>query len=464
MLSSDIVATALLTLVVPLALPYGLMAALGGSLVRAAYPGYVLLAACLVIATRRPLYPAFMLAVFAFAPFLRRVADYQAGFAAFNPILLAPYIGLLPTLPALVRRALGGGGAREWPFAAIIASVVYASFVALFRLAFVPAVYEAMKWLLPTALCAFIMAQPGKAEAVHSAVVRALCLVVPVLTLYGIYQFVAAPQWDVFWMWNVDNSTFGLPEPFRIRVFSMMNSPGTVGVFCSYALVLLAGEGPGPLAIAATGLPLLALTLIRTAWLSVAAGLAMLLVRGTGKRRLLLIAGMAMITFAVGAVINSRVLPSDVRNLLTERFDTFSSIGTDTSTYDRLAVYDAFFDRLADSPWGEGFGANASTASTLGTRRDLVSIDSGLLESYLIFGVLTGTLYFGALASLVREASRALTVSRQFYGSYAVVWAAIAILPLGSNHIGEAGVLVWTALGVLFARAEQGRAGTSRHL
>jgi len=40
--------------------------------------------------------------------------------------------------------------------------------------------------------------------------------------------------------------------------------------------------------------------------------------------------------FAAGLVIDNPALPSDIRNLLTDRFETFSSIGTDTSTYDRL--------------------------------------------------------------------------------------------------------------------------------
>ena len=449
--------SALLTIGPPLLVPYVAVAVLGGSLVRTLYPGYILLVAGLLIAKRRPLYPAFMIAVFAFSPFVRRVADYQAGFSVFNLILLAPYVGLLPTLPALFRKAVGrSGNVQEWPFGLIAACVIYAAFLALFRMAFVPAIYEAMRWLLPTALCAFIMARPDQGEAVHAAITRALCFVVPVLTLYGVYQFVAAPQWDVYWMMNVDNATFGLPEAFRIRVFSMLNSPGTAGVFCSYALVFLAGEGLGPLAIAATGLPLLGLTLIRTAWLSVAAGFAVLVIRAAGGRRVTLIAGAVAMVVAVGAVIDHPAFPSDVRNLLAERFDTFSSIGTDTSTYDRLAVYQAFLERLADSPWGEGFGANASTAAEAGGRRSLVSIDSGLLEPYLTFGLLAGTLYFVALVALVFAAGRALPVAgRQLDGAYAVIWAVIAIMPLGSVQYGEAGVVVWSALGCLFAQAEQ---------
>ena len=441
---------------VPLALPYALIAALGGALVRTAYPAYVLLAACLVIAKYRPFYPAFILAVFAFAPFLRRVADYQAGFAIFNLILLAPYVGLLPTLPALTRRALNGRRGSNWPFALITACVVYAAFLAMFRLAIVPAVYEAMRWLLPTSLCAFIMAEPAEAESVRRLVIWALCLIVPILSLYGVYQFLEAPLWDVFWMNNIDNPTFGLAKAFQIRVFSMMNSPGTVGIFVSYAMILLAGEGLGTFAVAATGIPLLALTLIRTAWFSVAVGLAVLFWCASAGRRLVMVIGIIVIAVATGTVIASPNLPSDIRNIVTERLDTFSTIDTDTSTYDRLHVYDAFLDRLADNPWGEGFGVNASTVTTHGTQKNLVSIDSGLLECYLIFGIAAGTIYFVSFAALARRAWRALpTLRGKLDANFAVICAAVAILPLGSDQIGELGVLVWTALGTLLACAIQ---------
>ena len=445
-----------LTLVVPLALPFVAIEAGGGGPVRTVYPAYVLLVAGWVISHRRPLYPAFMLAVFVFAPFVRRVADYQAGPTVLSLVLLAPWIGLLPTLPALLRRSLGRGG-LHWPFAVITICVVYAAFVAAYRLALVAAGFEGLRWLLPTGLCAFIMARPDEAEQVRRAIMHTLCWIIPVLTVYGIYQFVVAPPWDVFWMMNIDNATFGRPEPYAIRVFSTLNSPGTAGVFCSYALVLLAGGGLLPLVIAASGLPLLVLTLVRTAWISVAVGLVVLLVRTNGTRRLLLAAGLVAVGLGAVAVLDSRtLLPPEVHNLIIERLDTMSNGSSDVSAVDRLQVYYSFFDRLADNPMGEGLGANAGTASTQSGRRDLPAIDSGLLEAYLTFGVVFSTLYFGALAVLMVQAGRCASIGRgRLHSSYAVIWSVVANLPLGSNQIGEVSVLPWIVLGLLFAQAQQ---------
>ena len=461
--SASFVPVCLLVLVAALGAPYAAIMVLGGGLVRTVYPVYVLAVVHFVMTTRRPLYPAFMIAVFAFSPFLRRVADYQAGFAVFNLILLGPYVGLLPTVPALLRRAFGGRGGLNWPFAAILVCVLYAAFLAMFRLAFIAAAFEGMKWLLPTSLAAFIMAEPAQAETVRRSVVQALCFILPILTVYGVYQFLEAPLWDVYWMTNIDNPTFGAPEAYKIRVFSMMNSPGTLGVFISYAMTLLAGDSLVCLVIAAASLPLLALTLIRTAWLSVAAGLAVLLIRESGQRRLVLVAGIAAIGLATASLVASPDLPPDINNLVTERLNTFSNLGTDTSADDRLAVYSNFYGRLADSPWGEGFGANASTVSTVGSNRDVGSIDSGFLETSLIYGIVGGAVYFAALIALAIEAFRAspsgMPVPKppepdSSNASLAVLCSAIAIMPLGSNHVGEQGVLLWCVIGVLFARRE----------
>jgi hypothetical protein len=445
----------LLVLLAALAVPYLAIIVAGGGLVRTIYPAYILCVALFVMTNRRPLYPAFMIAVFAFSPFIRRVADYQAGFATFSLILLGPYIGLLPTVPALLRRAFGGCATLNWPFAAILVCVIYAAFLAMFRLAFIAAAFEGMKWLLPTALAAFIMAKPTEAETVRRSVIQALCLVMPILTVYGVYQFLYAPLWDVYWMWNVDNPTFGVAEAFKIRVFSMMNSPGTVSVFGSYAMILLAGEGVAAAAVAVCSLPLLALTLLRSAWLSVAVGLVALIVQASAPRRLILLSGIACIGFAAAAIFASPELPPEISNIVSERLSTFSSLATDTSADDRLGVYKEFFSRLDNSLMGEGFGANASTVSTHEVKGSLASIDSGLLETFLIYGLFGGVVYFMALATLLMRAWRSAALLKgRLNANFAVLVAMVAILPLGTSHIGEIGILVWMALGTLFAQTD----------
>jgi len=135
----------LIVLVAPLALPYGLILSIGGGPVRLAFPAYVLGCAALVLAWRKENYPAFVLAVFAFAPFLRRVADYRSGFLLTNPILVAPYIALLPTLPSLLRQVMGHGRGSVWPFQIMLACFVYAGFLTAFQSPSASNMFEAAK-------------------------------------------------------------------------------------------------------------------------------------------------------------------------------------------------------------------------------------------------------------------------------------------------------------------------------
>jgi len=454
-LGVELASVGLVTLGLGLVLPFALISVLGGGLFRTTYPAYVLAVAALIISKHRPLYPIFVLATFAFSPFLRRVADYQAGFAVFNLILLGPYVGLAPTLPAMLTRALGGSRNLVWPFSVMLGCIVYAMFIALYHMALIAAAFEALRWLMPLAMAAFIMAEPTQAETVRRTVVMGLCMILPVLTIYGIEQFLNPPQWDIYWMWNVGNDTFGRPEAYKIRVFSMMNAPGPVAVYSAFAMILVAGDNLVALAIATTTLPLLGLTLLRTAWAGLGAGVLALVLRASGRRRLILLAGIGGIGFATTALLTSQVLPPEISNLVADRLSTLTALSTDTSADARLDVYDQFFARLSESPWGEGYGADASTVSLTGTKKNLISIDSGLLEVYLVYGILGGTLYFIALGSIVFEAWRLLPrLGPKFDGSFAVVCAMLAILPLGPTQIGEAGIVVWTAVGTLFASAE----------
>ncbi len=70
-----------------------------------------------------------------------------------------------------------------------------------------------------------------------------MCLVWAGMTmaLYGIAQFVLLPEWDAQWMRNVIElglDSIGQPEPFAVRVFSTMNSPGSFGIMLMAAIIV----------------------------------------------------------------------------------------------------------------------------------------------------------------------------------------------------------------------------------
>ncbi|HEY0184639.1 MAG TPA: hypothetical protein VGC09_17700 [Rhodopila sp.] len=452
----------LVVVVIPLLLPYTALSIGGGSAIRLIFPGYIFVCALWIIGWRKDIYLPFVLAVFAFAPFLRRVADFHYGFALTNPILVAPYFGLLPTLPSFFRQLTGRGTGPVWPFAIMVICIGVGEFNAMLQTPSVSNVFEAIRWSLPLSLCTFIIEHSAMADMIRRRFIHAFLIVLPVLTLYGIYQYAYAPPWDDAWMLNIGSTSFGEPEPFKIRVFSMMNSPYSVAIYAVMGMIILSAEGLLGLLESALAIGLVAVTLVRTAWIGLLVGLLVQFIRGTPGTKLVLIAGAGAITFGCIALLESPLIPPDIANIVTERLSTFTALGTDVSANARQGVYSSFFDRLADAPFGEGFGVNLSTA-TMAQKRNLEAIDSGVLETFLTFGVILGTAYFVALAALVAEAFRASRLlAGRLAGFFGVVCCSIAICPLGVTQVGEVGVLEWSVFGILVATAYSREAERTR--
>jgi len=443
-----------LILVGTLLLPYALMLG-AASVARLLYPVYALILG-LVVMTRYPsAYPALCVGFCAFSPFLRRIADFSAGFVQVNPILLASLVVLLPTLPSLFRRILTPGAALAVPFGLMVACLTYGSVLALYDGKLIQGFYEPAWWVLPPALATYVMERPGELLAIRRAMIQALILIVPIISVYGMLQFVSPQPWDIIWMQNVDNATFGRPIPYEVRVFSMLNSPGTAGVFTAYAMLTLCGGGIIGMIAAISAIPLLLLTIIRTAWLATAVGLVSVLAFAPARQRLQLVLAFTVALVAFGAVISSPIVPVTVKNMIEDRANSFVSLGTDASANDRRDTYASFYNRLADSPLGEGFGANGS-AIAASQKRDLPALDSGILEIFLTFGLPVGIVYMYFLCAVTLAAWRGLRLSRGVLSSsFAVLVATLAIIPLGLSMVGETGAVQWTSIGLLLTLGAQ---------
>jgi O-antigen ligase len=442
----------LTAIVLPLLVPYSLLLAIGGSAFRLLFPAYVLGVALALLSSRRWLYPTFIIGAFVFCSFLRRLADFHSGFALLNLVLLAPYVGLLPTLPALLRRVLGQRPGPVWPFGIFVFCTVYGTFMALLNGApLVSTPYEAARWLLPIAFGVFILDEPAGSDAIRRSLIAAMYFILPILSAYGVYQFLYAPPWDVYWMVNIDNVTFGTPAPFGIRVFSMLNAPFSCAAYVAIAMILLAGEGLAGTALAALGVPVLALSLVRSAWLGLVVGGLVLLLNAPPARKLALVLGSLGAAFLFAGLLASPDVSPLIANTITDRFATFQDLNTDTSSLDRLQVYDSFYQRLAESPFGEGVGASASSFSLV-AHQATSFLDSGILETILTFGVVVGTAYFIAIGALLWRAVGATRRDpARLAGCMAVVASVEVMSFLASAQLGEVGVLGWAAFGIVLA-------------
>ena len=84
---------------------------------------------------------------------------------------------------------MGQRGGFAWPFTMLCACIAYGAVIALVSMRTTAAIYEALRWLLPVSLCAFIMDKPGQTEEMRRSLYTSLLVILPILTVYGVRQF-----------------------------------------------------------------------------------------------------------------------------------------------------------------------------------------------------------------------------------------------------------------------------------
>jgi O-antigen ligase len=218
-------------------------------------------------------------------------------------------------------------------------------------------------------------------------------------------------------------------------------------------MVLVAGEGPLGVLATTLALPMLSLSLVRTAWLGLAAAVLAAFLRAKAGRKLVWLFGIGGAVLASFLLLSSPVIPPEIARPIADRFATFEDLQADGSANVRLDLYRSFYSRMADYPFGEGFGSNQSIV-TLQNKLATQPIDSSALETYLIFGVMGGTVYVAALAALVRKAYRTSKRSTALGNCMALIFGVLMMSFAGAAQTGEVGLLQWLALGIILAPGE----------
>ena len=197
-----------------------------GPLLRIAFPGVATLVGLVIYLKNAPWYVIYTLSLWFLSPLVRRIVDWHFGFAEPNFVLLAPLlvsgIGLLTLLRA--PRSI------PTPFVLCASGILYAVALDILRRPSPETVYGMANWLCPMMFGLHLYLNSDSYEHLRSIITKTFLVAVPILGLYGIYQFIAPPVWDTNWLTNVSltdlNPSFGQPEPFQIRVWSTMNTPG----------------------------------------------------------------------------------------------------------------------------------------------------------------------------------------------------------------------------------------------
>ena len=79
---------------------------------------------------------------------------------------------------------------------------------------------------------------------------------------------------------------------------------------------------------------------------------------GSGGKRMQLVVALVGGAGLVAVMMVTPAVPIAIKNVVLDRVMSIGSLGTDSSANDRRDTYASFWERLAVSPFGEGFGAN----------------------------------------------------------------------------------------------------------
>jgi hypothetical protein len=403
------------------------------------FPALGLLCGLFVYSKSKPRFVSFVLWIWFLTPFVHRVVDVRAG--PEQAILLTPYLVASVAGIFLLRNLQVIAQPDMLPFSCALSAIVYGLVIGSFRYDPIIVGTVLSEWLVPVLFGFFLYAYPAEREAIAKSFKNTFGLAVILTGAYGIYQFVAAPSWDMNWLQsNLEEFvSIGKPEAMQFRSFSTMNSPPVFGVAMMTGLLLLtAFNKKMRIPAAMFGFVAMLLTSSRSAWVGFLGGVIILFSFGSKRQRVRIAA--QIVGFALLLLVTLQI--PILGTFVSDRFRNFNDMRDDASVGDRIQGYKEAVGSVLHEPFGEGLGS----ANVLHTGEVIGPHDSSFLESFYSLGWL-GTLVYGsglifACIRIFRTTDR--SHSEDIRVGRAVVAAFLIQSPLNSIMLGQAGFFLWT--------------------
>jgi hypothetical protein len=402
-----------------------------------------------LFATNPPLFLGYAWWIWFLTPEIRRIADFQGGWTAVNPLMLTPLLVSGLCVVTLVQRGAALRQRTLYGFAPILLAIFYGTIIGIVTTGASVAVYSMLTWLTPVLLAFHVAARSEDYPTHRSMLLSVFSWGTLVMGAYGLYQYVVAPDWDGSWIINSGMINQGRPEPQAIRVFSTLNSSGPFAFVISAGILMLAAHGSWVrLPMAIVGIVSLLLSLVRAAWLTSCLGYLYLLLHMKGGNRLRL----ALVSAAIAGVIGAAVMTGPLGQVIEERFDTLSNVQEDASYQQRQDFYLTFVSRAFDSIVGEGIGSTSYVAAidNSGELASGFNGDSGILQIPFALGWIGGILYVGGLAALLVSLLRGDAPRGDIFiaAAKAIVFMIGVEMLFENTLINITGACFWTFLGM----------------
>lgn len=401
-------------------------------------------------------YVSFVLWLWFVSPLVRRVADFHAGWQEPSLVLLTPYLVTATCVPTLLHGTLRHGRQPRVRFAGVavfaVAAVGVATGIPLGLLSGpTTAALEILNWLLPLVFGCYVAARADHVYRIERTVASTFVLASLVTSAYGIYQFTSPPPWDINWMYQSEMTTIGSPEPFAVRVFATMHSPGILGFFLVVALVMWVAKprASGILTAGVTGVALL-LSQVRSAWLALVVSVIFVMAALRGAQRV----RVAVLVCAAAIFAVPFLLTPEMAELVNSRIETMERLEEDESALSRVIGHRIALEFVAEQPLGAGIGQTNEKMEHFISMRD--SVVAAMLVQ---FGLVGSALYALGLCGLLSQLWRYYRRGTTAHG-VALACAGLGLLStswLGVVTAGPIGVCLWLIAGLGIADREMAR-------
>ena len=395
------------------------------------------------------LYVGFTWWMWFLTPFVARLVDYKSGWDPQRLMQVSPYLVTLLTFITFLKHLPKSYQEGSLPFVLACTGVFYGGLVGLIKGSPFAVARSLLDWLTPLLLGFHLFVNWRDYPKLSQNLRRTFLWGVLVTGVYGVIQYMVAPEWDRFWLMESGMFTSaGSPEPFGMRIWSTMNSPGPfANMLMAGLLLLFSSQQALRIPAAAVGYLALLLTLVRSAWGGWLLGLFTLMSSVKARLQIRLIITVFVIAICVFPLTTIEPFSEKINS----RFQTFSNLEEDSSFKARSGNYDKNIS-LALSNWlGNGIG-NVWSVNDNGVLQQEV-VDSGILDIFFTLG------WFGAvpyISGLVLIFLSVLQYSEARFDPFMSAARAISIsfcaqLIFGSSIIGPSGLFVWAFFGISMA-------------
>ena len=400
------------------------------------------------------LYNGFVWWLFFLTPFLRRICDWRIGAfteSSSSYILLAPFLAILVSAHSLHFNLSKTREQGTMPFVLAIAAVIYGYVIAMIHsqipivsvgsieaiipLSPIRATVALLEWISPLLFGYHLLVNWERYPAYSQNVKRVFLWGALIMGIYGIYQFLVAPEWDRLWMIGSGmDSSAGSPVPFGMRVWSTMNSQGPFGDYMVTGLLLLLGcQGNLVAPAAGVGALSLLLSLVRAAWIGWFLGMISLVLSLTPKQKFRIALTLIILT----AIIIPLTTIEPFSTTIGPRLATLSNLQDDGSSQVRQATYAILINDALSKVIGEGIGS--------------FDTDSAILVLFFNLGWIGVIPYMGGLifASVLVFTSKTKNNNDIFIPiTRGILIKSLMFLLASPTMRGAHGVILWGFLGL----------------